>query len=159
TRRDEALVESVRAASEMQQIFTEAVTQSLTSGEVDALQDRALDAVTSLISSRSSTEYAMLRSEAQDETLLQMNDVQSQGFDTDLLTGELRTAVADASDPTPYSQSVRLETDSGGQPALIVGSTVEVPLAGRYELYLQTSLQSTQETLGFMQLTMGLGGI
>ena len=46
TRRDEALVEAVRATAGMQQIFDEAVTQSLTSGEVDALQDRALDAVT-----------------------------------------------------------------------------------------------------------------
>jgi two-component system, OmpR family, sensor histidine kinase MtrB len=159
TRRDEALVESVRASSEMQQIFNEAVTQSLTSSEVDALQDRALDAVTRLISSRASTEYAMLRSEPQDETLLRMNDVQSQGFDTDLLTEDLRTAVADASDLTPYYQSVRLETERGAEPAIVVGSTVEVPLAGRYELFLQTSLRTTQDTLGFMQLTMALGGI
>ncbi|WP_306231980.1 MtrAB system histidine kinase MtrB [Agrococcus beijingensis] len=158
TRRDEALVESVRASSEMQQIFNEAVTQSLTSGEVDALQDRALDAVTRLISSRASTEYAMLRSDDQEPTLLQMNDVQSQGFDTDLLTGDLRTAVAGASEVSPYYQSVRLETADGAQPAIIVGSPVEVPLAGRYELYLQTSLRSTQGTLSFMQLTMALGG-
>ncbi len=158
TRRDEALVEAVRASTAMQQSFDEAVTQNLTSGEVDALQDRALDAVTGLISSRSSTEYAMLRAESQTDTLLQMNDVQSQSFDTDLLTSELRSAVAAASD-TPYYQSVRLDGSEGSQPGIIVGSTVDVPLAGRYELYLLTSLQATQETLGFMQLTMMAGGL
>lgn len=158
TRRDESLVEAVRATSGMQQIFNEAVTQSLTSGEVDALQDRALDAVTGLISSRTSTEYAMLRSDAQPDTLLQMNDVQSQGFDTDLLGDELRAAVA-ASDDVPFYQSVRLEGETGSEPGIIVGTTVDVPIAGRYELYLLTSLQSTQATLGFMQLTMMLGGL
>ncbi len=158
TRRDEALVEAVRATTGMQQIFNEAVTQSVTSGEVDALQDRALDAVTGLISSRSSTEYAMLRSEAQPDTQLQMNDVQSQGFDTDLLAAELRTAVAASAD-VPYYQSVRLEGEAGSEPGIIVGTTVDVPIAGRYELYLLTSLQSTQATLGFMQLTMLLGGL
>lgn len=157
TRRDEALVEAVRATADMQQIFNEAVTQSLTSGEVDALQVRALDAVTGLISSRSSTEYAMLRTRAQPDTLLQMNDVQSQGFDTDLLTDELRTAVAAAD--VPFYQSVRLEGELGAEPGIIVGSTVDVPIAGRYELYLLTSLQSTQATLGFMQLTMMVGGL
>jgi two-component system sensor histidine kinase MtrB len=159
TRRDEALVEAVRASGEMQQIFDEAVTATLTSGEVDALQDRALDAVTGLIASRTSTEYAMLRTDRQAETLLQMNDVQSQAFDTDVLSSELRAAVADASGATPFYQSVRLEQEGGSAPAIMVGTTVEVPLAGRYELYLQTSLQSTQATLGFMQLTMVLGGL
>ncbi|QUW19748.1 MtrAB system histidine kinase MtrB [Agrococcus sp. Marseille-Q4369] len=159
TRRDEALVEAVRASGEMQQIFDEAVTATLTSGEVDALQDRALDAVTGLIASRTSTEYAMLRSDRQGETLLQMNDVQSQAFDTDLLSSELRASVASASDTTPYYQSVRLEQGGSSEPAIVVGTTVDVPLAGRYELYLQTSLQSTQATLGFMQLTMVLGGL
>lgn len=158
TRRDEALVEAVRASTAMQQSFDEAVTQNLTSGEVDALQDRALDAVTGRISSRSSTEYAMLRAQSQTGTLLQMNDVQSQAFDTDLLSPELRAAVAAASD-APYYQSVRLERADGAQPGIVVGTTVDVPLAGRYELYLLTSLRGTQETLGFMQLTMVLGGL
>ncbi|WP_404312818.1 HAMP domain-containing histidine kinase [Agrococcus terreus] len=158
TRRDEALVEAARASAEMQRVFAEAVTQNLTSGELDALQDRALDAVTGLIASRSSTEYAMLRAEGQSETVLAMNDVQSQAFDTDLLTDELRTAVAASAD-TPYYQSVRLDAEGGAQPAIVVGTTVDVPLAGRYELYLLTSLQSTQDTLAFMQLTMLLGGV
>ena len=159
SRRDEALIEAARATSEMQRIFDEAVTQTLTSGEVDALQDRALDAVTGIISSRASTEYAMLRSDGQGETLLQMNDVQSQAFDTDLLTSDLRAAVAAASDTTPYYQSVRLQTAARAHPAIVVGTTIDVPLAGRYELYLLTSLQTAQESLGFMQLTMMLGGL
>lgn len=158
TRRDEAIVEASRASSEMQRIFSEAVTQNLTSGEIDALQDRALDAVTGIISSRSATEYAMLRSEAQADTLLAMNDVQSQGFDADLLSGELRTAVAASAD-SPFYQSVRLQGEGAAEPGIVVGTTVDVPLAGRYELYLLTSLQATQDTLSFMQLTMVLGGV
>ncbi len=158
TRRDDALIEAVQASNAMQQIFDEAVTQNLTSGEVDALQDSALAAISGIISSRATTEYAMLRTDGQSETLLQMNDVQSQAFDTDLLTRDLRTAVADASE-TPFYQSVRIETAAGAQPGLIVGTSLDVPLTGQYELYLMTSLQSTQETLDFMQLTMVLGGL
>ncbi|WP_413316603.1 MtrAB system histidine kinase MtrB [Agrococcus sp. 1P02AA] len=158
TRRDDALVEAVQARNQMQQIFNDAVTQNLTSGEVDALQDTALNAIDGIISSRSTTEYAMLRSDAQAETVLSMNDVQSQAFDAALLTQEMRTAVAGASD-TPFYQSVRIETASGEQPGLVVGTTVDVPLTGQYELYLLTSLQSTQETLDFMQLTMVIGGL
>ena len=158
TRRDDALSEAVQASTQMQQIFSEAVTQNLTSGEVDALQDTALEAISGIISSRSTTEYAMLRSDGQEETPLSMNDVQSQAFDIDLLSPELRAAVADASD-APFYQSVPLTTPEGQQPGIIVGSTVDVPLTGQYELYLMTSLQSTQETLDFMQLTMVLGGL
>ncbi|WP_318255274.1 MtrAB system histidine kinase MtrB [Agrococcus baldri] len=158
TRRDDALVEAVQASGEMQQIFNEAVTQNLTSGEVDALQDTALQAISGIISSRSTTEYAMLRSNGQAETLLQMNDVQSQAFEADLLTFDLRRAVADAPE-SPFYQSVRIATPTGDQPGLIVGTAVDVPLTGQYELYLMTSLQSTQETLDFMQLTMMLGGL
>ncbi len=158
TRRDDALVEAVQARNQMQQIFNDAVTQNLTSGEVDALQDTALNAIDGIISSRSTTEYAMLRSDAQDETVLSMNDVQSQAFDAALLTQGMRTAVADASD-APFYQSVRIESANGTEPGLVVGTTVDVPLTGQYELYLLTSLQSTQETLDFMQLTMVIGGL
>lgn len=158
TRRDDALVEAVQARGQMQQIFNEAVTENLTSGELDALQDTALGAISDIISSRSTTEYAMLRTDGQSETLLSMNDVQSQAFDADLLTPEMRAAVAEADD-SPYYQSVRIPTMSGGQPGLVVGTTVDVPLTGQYELYLMTSLQSTQETLDFMHLTMLLGGL
>ncbi|WP_347754251.1 MtrAB system histidine kinase MtrB [Agrococcus sp. ProA11] len=158
TRRDDALVEAVQARGQMQQIFNEAVTENLTSGELDALQDTALGAISDIISSRTSTEYAMLRTDGQTETLLTMNDVQSQAFDADLLTQELRAAVADGSE-RPFYQSVRIATMSGGQPGLVVGTTVDVPLTGQYELYLMTSLQSTQETLDFMHRTMLLGGL
>nr|WP_241429313.1 MtrAB system histidine kinase MtrB [Agrococcus sp. ARC_14] len=158
TRRDDALVEAAQATGQMQQIFLEAVTENLTSGEVDALQETALDAISDIISTRSTTEYAMLRTDGQVETLLSMNDVQSQAFGADLLTPELRTAVADASE-SPHYQSVRIPTANGGEPGLIVGTVVDVPLTGQYELYLMTSLQSTQETLDFMQLTMVLGGL
>ncbi|WP_405217050.1 MtrAB system histidine kinase MtrB [Agrococcus sp. Ld7] len=158
TRRDDALVEAVQARGQMQQVFNEAVTENLTSGELDALQDTALGAISDIISSRSTTEYAMLRTEGQSETLLTMNDVQSQAFDADLLSQELRSAVAEGAD-TPFYQSVRIATTSGGQPGLVVGTTVDVPLTGQYELYLMTSLESTQETLDFMHLTMVLAGL
>src|SRR5690606_27959124 len=130
TRRDDALVEAVQASGEMQQIFNEAVTQNLTSGEVDALQDTALQAISGIISSRSTTEYAMLRSNGQAETLLQMNDVQSQAFEAELLTIDLRRSVADAPE-SPFYQSVRIATPTGDQPGLIVGTAVDVPLTGQ----------------------------
>jgi two-component system sensor histidine kinase MtrB len=42
---------------------------------------------------------------------------------------------------------------------MVVGSPVEIPLAGKYELYLVFDLSSAQQTLDFVQQTLLIGGL
>jgi two-component system sensor histidine kinase MtrB len=61
-------------------------------------------------------------------------------------------------------QSVAWQSASGGsgaptvQPAVVVGQTVTVPVAGTYELYFLYSLQSEQERLAFLQRMLAIAG-
>lgn len=157
-RRDEAVLEAVRATAAAQSVFGEAATSS-TAGELAQLQVRALDAVASFVSSPSGTAYAMLRSEGQPDASLQLNDTQVTGFDRSLLTDELRHAVADGGG-APFYQSVRLTPSAGGtEPGIVVGTIVDIPGAGQYELYIVSSLADAQSTLDSTQQTMLLGGL
>ena len=61
-------------------------------------------------------------------------------------------------------QSVAIPEDPGAEvsgvvPGIVVGSLVEVPLAGPFELYYVYSLKGEAETLGFIQRILGAGGI
>ncbi|HEX7804646.1 MAG TPA: HAMP domain-containing sensor histidine kinase, partial [Cellulomonas sp.] len=52
-------------------------------------------------------------------------------------------------------------TESGSprvEPAVVVGQTVTVPVAGTYELYFLYSLQSEQERLAFLQRMLAIAG-
>jgi two-component system sensor histidine kinase MtrB len=44
-------------------------------------------------------------------------------------------------------------------PGIVVGSPVDIPLAGKYELYLVFDLASEQQTLDFVQQTLFIGGL
>lgn len=156
-RRDEALLQSVRATADAQAVFLEAATSS-TTGELAQLQERALESVASLISSPGLSSYAMLRTEDQADGSLTLNDTQVVGFDEQLLTDALREAVA-GSEGEPYYQSVQLDTPDGPEPGIIVGTVLDVPGAGQYELYIVHSLADAQATLESTQQTMLLGGL
>ena len=58
-------------------------------------------------------------------------------------------------------QSVSLPPTSqgGGSPGIAVGSTLQVPTAGQYELYLVYDLSDAQATLDLMQRTLGIGSL
>ncbi|GAA2174215.1 MtrAB system histidine kinase MtrB [Agrococcus versicolor] len=156
-RRDEALLESVRATEAAQQVFTDAAGSS-TTGELAQLQESALQAAAGFISNPALAAYAMLRTTEQVQSAVDLGDTRVRGFDDTLLTEDLVTAVA-ASDGTPFYQSVRLATADGTVPGLIVGTVLEVPSAGRYEFYIVHSLEEAQVTLQRMQTTMVIGGV
>ena len=75
----------------------------------------------------------------------------------DIITDELREQVQ--ADPDgQYWQSVALpDPDDDTVPGIIVGSTLDVKDAGRYELYIGYDLTEAEETLAFMQLTGIIG--
>ena len=47
---------------------------------------------------------------------------------------------------------------AGVEPAVVVGQTVTVPVAGTYELYFLYSLRSEQDRLAFLQRMLAIGG-
>jgi two-component system sensor histidine kinase MtrB len=59
-----------------------------------------------------------------------------------------------------FWQSVRLPGSGGStRPGVVVGSIVQVPGAGPYELYLLYDLSEVQQTLTFVQGTIAVGGL
>ncbi|MFF2273333.1 MtrAB system histidine kinase MtrB [Agromyces sp. NPDC058136] len=76
-----------------------------------------------------------------------------------VVSDELQQRVRDNPDGQ-FWQSVALENSDGGtDPGVVVGSTLEVPRAGAYELYIGYDFADAQETLGFMQAVGVLGAI
>jgi len=79
-----------------------------------------------------------------------------------LITPELRTATAEAEGGQRW-QSVAIPRDPAEPGAvtagIMVGSTVQVNVAGQYELYFLFPLGAEQEVLGFVQRTMAIGGV
>ncbi|HQY34393.1 MtrAB system histidine kinase MtrB [Actinotalea sp.] len=87
-----------------------------------------------------------------------VNDVSTADRSLDvLLTPELRETVR--SDDLQRWTSVAIPTEDGGaEPGVVIGSVVNVPAAGQYELYYLYSLQAEQTTLSFVQQVLALAG-
>lgn len=69
----------------------------------------------------------------------------------------LRAAVEGDTDGLLNWQSVGIESTTGTVPGIMVGSTVEVPLAGRFGLYLTYSLEGEQYAVNLTTRTLLLG--
>jgi two-component system sensor histidine kinase MtrB len=104
---------------------------------------------------------ALLRTPGQSGTQLLQSPI-SADLDTNLIGQNFRTEVRSSSGRVLY-QSIQLTTLKGGMtqvsPGIVVGSPVEIPLAGKYELYLVFDLASEQQTLDFVQQTLLVGGL
>ena len=107
-------------------------------------------------------------SSAQDFLLLSAPDLPVRSLDVatepgldDVISPQLRSATM--SSDGQVLQSVRLPAEYTGsgvpEPGVVVGSTVEVPTIGTYELYAIYSLQAEQETLSFVQRTLAIGAV
>ncbi|MBI9116028.1 HAMP domain-containing protein [Sanguibacter sp. YZGR15] len=55
-------------------------------------------------------------------------------------------------------QSVAVPVDGQEVPGVIVGATVDVPVAGTYELYFLYSMEPEETTLAFVQQVLGIAG-
>jgi two-component system, OmpR family, sensor histidine kinase MtrB len=86
----------------------------------------------------------------------------STGLDTQLISQSFRSEVRNSSGRLLY-QSIGLTSIENGalrtNPGIVVGSPVDIPLAGKYELYLVFDLSSEQQTLIFLQQTLIIGGL
>lgn len=104
---------------------------------------------------------ALLRTPGQPSIQLLQSPI-SAGLDTQLISQNFRAEVRNSSGRVLY-QSIQLVNAQGdlsqASPGIVVGSPVEIPLAGKYELYLVFDLSSEQQTLDFVQQTLLIGGL
>ncbi len=132
---------AIRTGPEITELFQYSVQQSLLTGSAD----RAVF----LLRSPGPLPPAVVNDFVTNESL------------RSLITPELRVATADA-DGGQRWQSVAIPRDPADPgavtPGIVVGSTVQVNIAGQYELYFLFPLGAEQEVLGFVQRTMAIGG-
>jgi two-component system sensor histidine kinase MtrB len=157
-RKEQIQVESQRATVLAQSIFDSATaTETNNQVELDSLQNQAQSAILSSTSSPGGTSLAILRAPGQ-TTSQTIQNIASPDFPNAAISNQLRSSVVKDSTRL-HLQAVSLTTSSGRQPGIAVGSTLEVPTAGAYELYLVYNLGDAQKTLDFMQQTLAIGSI
>lgn len=147
TRRDQALAESDRAASQARLTFSSGVETD--PANLVFLRNLAIEQA--LAAAPNAYGYALYRAGTEPDSVLQ--DSSSLGLDQAMISDALREAVR-ASPGTLNYQSVALSGDPERLPGLVVGTVVDVPAAGQYELYFVYSLEESQRTLDFVQRTL-----
>jgi two-component system sensor histidine kinase MtrB len=104
---------------------------------------------------------ALLRTPDQTGVQLLQSPISS-GQDTAVISPSFRAEVRLSEGRLLY-QSIQLSSSSGGavvtSPGLVVGSPIQIPLAGAHELYLVFDLSSDQQTMNFVQQTLFAGGL
>jgi two-component system, OmpR family, sensor histidine kinase MtrB len=96
-----------------------------------------------------------------------MQDAYSRGFDpATMVSEEMSSRLAEGDSSLVSWQPIgiatadqRGEPDGEREPGIVVGSVLDVPTAGRYQLILVYSLADVQATLDFVQRTIAVGGI
>ncbi|MFE6257053.1 MtrAB system histidine kinase MtrB [Agromyces sp. NPDC057865] len=144
--------ESVLEASNNATAAAQSILDSSAAADRASLQSLMGDAVSTITSISGSSDYAIFRAPGQAVNTNAPPDQLSRGLGG-VITPELRQQVQE-NPGGQYWQSVALtNADSGTDPGIVVGSTLNVPAAGRYELYLGYNLAEAEETLAFMQVT------
>jgi len=157
-RRDQIEAESARATVVAQGIFDAATAGGDNNQtELETLQNEAQQAILSNTTSPGGTSLAIERSP--DQTAPQsLQTVASPDFPDQAISDALRKEVGKDTGKVSL-QPVRLEVDGRSQPGLAVGSTLQIPSAGQYELYLVYDLSDAQQTLDFVSQTLSIGGV
>lgn len=88
-----------------------------------------------------------------------LQDQRSPRLPLDTITPELRAQVA-AGQAAQYWQSVTLRwADGTDSPGIVVGTLLQIPVAGQYELYIVFDLADEAATLRFIQQALLVGGL
>ncbi len=157
-RRDQIEAESARATNVAQGIFDAATAaEDNNQSELETLQNEAQRAILSNTTSPGGTSIAIERSPGASGPQTLQN-LASQYFPDAVITDELRKEVAKNTGKLSL-QAVRLDDAGRRQPGLAVGSTLQIPSAGQYELYLVYDLSDAQQTLDFVSQTLSIGGV
>ena len=139
-----------------QNVFTQAAELGETS-DLESVEDNATSAIRGTVSSQ--TLIAILRVPGQKGSALMENRA-SEGFEDLPLSSALEKSVRTGGVSQLSWQSIALPQKSGqSSPGIVVGSLLEVPAAGDYQLYLVYDLSDVQQTLEIVQRTLVLGGL
>lgn len=151
-RMDAILQESARSSVQTQNAFNVAgVSASQNLGQLEYL---LIDTVSSSANER---EVSILRPSSA-ERPSPANDVSSASHLIPLISDELRASTVETR--TQQWQSIALPTGAGSEvPGVVVGSTVNIPGEGEYELYFMYSLDAEHQTLQLIQRVLWLAGV
>jgi len=156
-RTSEVLQEAARATEQMQSNFDAAAIRTGT--EITEMFQYSVQQ--SLLTGSPDRSVFLLRTPGPLPPAV-VNDLVTNEALRSVITPELRAATAAAEGGQRW-QSVGIPgdpTDPGAlAPGIVVGSTVQVPIAGQYELYFLFPLSAEQETLSYVQRTMATGGV
>lgn len=152
SQRDRALDASNSAAAAAQTLL-----ESSAAADRGALQSVLDQAVRTVQTVSGSSAIAVLREPGQEPSNIAPQDRIAPAL-TDLISDELRSSVQQNAD-SQFWQSVSLGDEEGEDPGVVVGTDLQVPGAGRYELYIGYSFASAEQTLAFMEATGIIGAI
>ncbi len=156
-RRDQLIIASANATIAGQGVF-DAAAEQLGSEDLDVTMRDAADTIRRVAATSGGTEFAILTSPGQ-VGQVGTSGIQSRPETSLVITPGLRTAVQKSTEQRTHWQSVGLmQDDRSIQPGLVVGSTLDIRGA-QYELYLVYNIRDAQQTLGYVQQTLVLGGL
>lgn len=148
--------EASKATTSAQTVFTQAQELSEAT-DLETVEDNATTAIQAAVSSVPL--IAILRSPGQDGPSLMENRA-NEGFEANMVSSTLSKSVQDGGVNQLSWQSIEIPKGSSGtDPGIVIGSLLDVPNAGEYQLYLVYNLSDVQQTLGFVQRTLVLGGL
>ena len=154
SRLDQVVSESVRTSAQLQDLFDNSVTPAGTI-DVETANSSAQTAILTTQSTPGAGGFAILRTPGQ-ITPQTMTSTSTSELDLSVLTTQMRQAVVQQPDQVHF-QSVALPVDGQLVPAVVTGSTLQVPTAGQYELYLVYDFSDVQATLTLVQQTLVFG--
>ena len=155
-RSDQILSETARAATTAQSLFDNSVSPAGTI-DVETANTAAQTAIRATQSSPGGSGFAILRTPGQ-ITAQTMTSSSTAGLDLTVVTTELRSRVV-AEPAQIHYQSVALSVEGEARPGLITATSLQVPSAGQYELYLIYDLGDVQSTLTLIQQTLIAGSL
>jgi len=154
TRVQQILTESERSVIDLQNTFSassatnEVALQTLLNSLIPRLEIESED---------QSRLVALLRTPGKTSSQVLQSPI-SANLDTNVITQKFKEKVRNSASKLVY-QSIEITLNNSTRPALLVGSPIEIPLAGTFELYLIYDLEREQQTLDLVQNTLIIGGL
>lgn len=149
---DEILQESARSTSQAQSMFNASTANSISQVQ----QMLLFDFLPTVQAGGSSSEAFLWRAQSNNTAMPILNLSTAPELDG-VISPEMREAVSAPTDEQHW-QSVEFSDDGQTVPGILVGASVEVPVAGEFEIYYLYSLGAQAETLAFVQRIIAVAG-
>jgi two-component system, OmpR family, sensor histidine kinase MtrB len=153
---NQVLSETASATTTAQALFDNSVTAAGTI-DVETANTTAQTAIRAAQSSPGGSGFAILRTPGQ-ITPQTMTSTSTAGLDISVVSTPLRSKVVTEPDQIHY-QSVTVFVGGEPRPGVVTASSLQVPSAGQYELYLIYDLSDVQATLTLIQQVLIAGSL